>query len=611
MEKILKTWLYNQCRMMSGTTHAVLLTGPPDEGPYNRALLWPDEGCDFAVLSLVAQTALQKKQPVINTRFDIVEKTGEPLDGLACPLFLNGKLFGVIAMQMTHRSQPMQKATVQQVQAGTKWLEAMILMQSSTAKEQLVNLVDLIAAALEHEQFKVAATEVTNELAQRFSCQRVSLGFLRYSRVRVEALSHSSGIDQQSNQVRAIRDAISESLDQGTTIVYPMESNATPVVTRFHARLAKAQQEAAICTVPLIKNGKVIGALLLERHANKPFSAQTVEQCEQIGLLLGPVLEARRRDERPLPLKIFDSLRSGCVKLFGPRHLTLKTAISLTVVLLVWISMTSAMFRISCDSVLEAEVCRAIVAPQKGFIAEAHVRAGDLVQEGDLLATLDDQDLRLEQRKWQSQRAQLRKEYRKALAGFDRAEVAILNAKRSQAEAQLNLVELQLARAKLFAPFSGLVIKGDLRQALGSPVTRGEVLYEVAPTDNYRVILKVDDRDMGLISLGQQGQLKLSGTPDKTIAITIDRLTPVSVPEEGRNYFRVEAIMANHMTPVSITEEGHAYFRIGSVVDNHSDLMRPGMEGITKIEIGHEKLLWIWTRGLVEWLRLFIWSRLP
>ncbi|MDX2480108.1 MAG: HlyD family efflux transporter periplasmic adaptor subunit [Desulfuromusa sp.] len=574
--------------MMSGTTHAVLLTGPPDEGPYNRALLWPDEGCDFAVLSLVAQTALQKKQPVINTRFDIVEKTGEPLDGLACPLFLNGKLFGVIAMQMTHRSQPMQKATVQQVQAGTKWLEAMILMQSSTAKEQLVNLVDLIAAALEHEQFKVAATEVTNELAQRFSCQRVSLGFLRYSRVRVEALSHSSGIDQQSNQVRAIRDAISESLDQGTTIVYPMESNATPVVTRFHARLAKAQQEAAICTVPLIKNGKVIGALLLERHANKPFSAQTVEQCEQIGLLLGPVLEARRRDERPLPLKIFDSLRSGCVKLFGPRHLTLKTAISLTVVLLVWISMTSAMFRISCDSVLEAEVCRAIVAPQKGFIAEAHVRAGDLVQEGDLLATLDDQDLRLEQRKWQSQRSQLLKEHRKALAGSDRAEVAILNSKRAQAEAQLSLVEQQLARATLVAPFSGLIVKGDLSQALGSPVTRGEVLYEVAPTDEYRVVLKIDDRDIGLISLGQQGRLKLSGIPDNSINITIDRLTPVSASEEGRNYFRVEAIM-----------------------ESHSDLMRPGMEGIAKIEIGREKLLWIWTRRLVDWLRLFVWNRMP
>ena len=256
--------------------------------------------------------------------------------------------------------------------------------------------------------------------------------------------------------------------------------------------------------------------------------------------------------------------------------------------LLIWLSQASATFSISNDSVLEAEICRTIVAPQEGYISAAHVRAGDLVREGDLLATLDDQELRLELRKWQSQRDQLFKEYRKAQAGSDRAEVAILKAKRAQAEAQLKLVEQQLTRAKLIAPFSGLVVKGDLNQALGSPVHRGEILYEVAPTSEYRVVLKVDDRDIGLVSLGQLGQLKLSGIPDRSVNITIDRLTPVSSTAGGRNYFRVEAVM-----------------------DKHSDLMRPGMEGIAKIEIGREKLLWIWTRRLVDWLRLFAWSRLP
>lgn len=588
MEKVLQTWLFHQCRMLSGSIHAVLLTGPPDEGPYNRALYWPDKQRDHSVLSRAAQEALRNKQAVIETGKNKVEKTGEPLDVLACPLFLNDRLFGVVAIEITSRSQPMQQATVKQVQVGAKWLETMIHLHGSTAKEQLVNLVDLVAAGLEHEQFRVAATEVTNELAERFSCQRVSLGFLRYNRVRVEALSHSSRIDQHSNMVRAIRDAMSESLDQGATVVYPVVSDDTVLVTRFHALLAKAQQGAAICTLPLIKNGKALGALLLERAADKPFTAETVEQCEQIGLLLGPVLETRRRDERPLPSKILESLRCWCAKLFGQRHLPLKVGVALSAVLLIWLSLASATFRISSDSVLEAEICRSVVAPQQGYIATAHVRAGDLVREGDVLATLDDQELRLEQRKWQSQLAQLLKEYRKALAGYDRAEVAILNAKRAQAAAQLRLVEHQLARVTLVAPFSGLIVKGDLSQALGSPVTRGEVLFEVAPTDEYRVVLKVDDRDIGLVSLEQRGQLKLSGIPDKSIAITIDQLMPVSANEGGHNYFRVEAVM-----------------------DNHSDLMRPGMQGISKIEIGRKKLLWIWTRPLVDWLRLFVWNRLP
>jgi multidrug resistance efflux pump len=277
-----------------------------------------------------------------------------------------------------------------------------------------------------------------------------------------------------------------------------------------------------------------------------------------------------------------------CAKLFGQGHLTLKVAVALTAVLMTWLTLADGTLRISCDAVLEAGVRQVVVAPQQGYIASAHVSAGDLVCQGDLLATLDDQELRLEQRKWQSQRAQLLKEYRKALAGSDRAEVAILKAKRAQAEAQLKLVDQQLARTSLFAPFSGLVVKGDLTQSLGSPVTRGEVLYELAPTDTYRVALKVDDRDIGLVAKGQRGHLKLSGIPVQTIAITIDRLTPVASAEDGRNYFRVDASM-----------------------DTHSDLMRPGMEGISKIEIGQKKLLWIWTRQLVDWLRIFAWNRLP
>ena len=118
MEKILQTWLSYQCRMLSGSIHAVLLTGPPDEGPYNRALFWPDKQGDHSALSRLAQSALQNKQVVIKTRNNEVENTGEPLDALACPLFLSGRLFGVVAIEMTNRSQSMQQATARQVQTG-------------------------------------------------------------------------------------------------------------------------------------------------------------------------------------------------------------------------------------------------------------------------------------------------------------------------------------------------------------------------------------------------------------------------------------------------------------------------------------------------------------
>ncbi len=574
--------------MLPGSTHAVLLTRPPGEKEDPQALLWPEGQQDYTVLSRVAKTVFYKQKTIVRTQNNQKKETGEPLDAVACPLFLDDQLLGVVAIEITSRSKLMQKATVQQIQTSTKWLETLIRQQTSTAKDQLINLVDLVATALEQEQFSIAATDVTNEISERFSCRRVSLGFLKHNRVKLAAISHSSQIEHHSNLVRTIEGAMSESLDQGSTVVYPESHDGTVLASRFHARLSDVQQGASICTIPLVKNNKPVGSLMLERSPDNPFSPETMVQCEQIGLLIGPVLEIRRRDERILPLKILESFQNGFTSLFGPGHLLLKLGVSLICGLILWLTIAGGMFRVTCDSLLEASIRRVVVAPQQGYLAEAHVRAGDRVQKGDLMATLDDQELRLEHRRWQSHLAQLLKKSRKALASFDRSEIAIFNAQRAQAETQLQLVEHQLSRTTLSAPFSGLVVKGDLSQALGSPVTKGEVLYEVAPADKYRVVLKVDERDISLISIGQKGQLKLSGIPDRTINITIDRLTPVSSTEKGRNYFSVEAVM-----------------------DDHSDLMRPGMEGVTKIDIGQKKLIWIWTRRLVDWLRLFAWSWLP
>ncbi len=62
------------------------------------------------------------------------------------------------------------------------------------------------------------------------------------------------------------------------------------------------------------------------------------------------------------------------------------------------------------------------------------------------------------------------------------------------------------------------------------------------------------------------------------------QVTPVSTPEDGRNHFRVEAQL-----------------------DARQARLRPGMEGVGKVEVGPRRLLWIWTHPLLEWLELSTW----
>ena len=151
------------------------------------------------------------------------------------------------------------------------------------------------------------------------------------------------------------------------------------------------------------------------------------------------------------------------------------------------------------------------------------------------------------------------------------------------------MIEEQLHRIRVTAPFDSFVVSGDLSQSLGSPVERGDILFEVAPLDEYRVILKIDERDIAGLVVGQEGQLALTGMPGDNIPIVVEKITPVATAEEGRNFYEVEAGLADEMQPT----------------------LRPGMQGVGKVFIGERKLIWIWTHKLTQWWRMFLWSWWP
>ncbi|HEY5739240.1 MAG TPA: HlyD family secretion protein, partial [Gammaproteobacteria bacterium] len=115
-----------------------------------------------------------------------------------------------------------------------------------------------------------------------------------------------------------------------------------------------------------------------------------------------------------------------------------------------------------------------------------------------------------------------------------------------------------------------------------------ETLFKIAPLEDYRIIVKVDESEIAYIEPGQRGSLALSSLSEQQLPITIERITSVARAEDGANFFRVEA---------SLPEGGKA--------------LRPGMEGIAKINAGQERLLWIWSHEIIDWLRLWVWSWWP
>jgi RND family efflux transporter MFP subunit len=589
-----QSWLSLQCSMLTGVMRALVLLGTPDRGPFTPAAIWPSPNFSVKHLTGAAERTLKERRGLLihnEPSQDTEDKIPEGYQ-VAYPIEVSGKLHGAVVLEVEPRPSREVQDIMRKLHWGAAWLEVMLhrtdALRSTEVNARLQMVLDSVASGVEHKRFQPAAIAFVTQLATKLECDRVSLGFGDGKQMRIRALSHTAEFGKQMNLVRAIESVMDEAIDQQALVLYPSPAEGTPLVTRAHAELSRQHGAGSICTIHLGSDGKFFGGLTLERPENKVFDQPTVELIETVAALVGPILDAKRREDRWLITKAMEAFAAQLKKLVGPGHLTLKMAGVLLLGLIIFFAYAKGDYRVTAQTNLEGTIQRAVGAPFNGYIKEAPVRAGDIVRNGEMLCLLDDRDLKLERLKWAIQKEQLLKQYREAMAKHDRAQVQINKAKIDQAEAQISLLDDQLARTKVVTPFDGIVMSGDLTQSLGAPVERGQVLFEVAPLDAYRVIVQVDERDIGQITMGQRGELALPSMPGEIFPFAIRKITPVSTAKEGRNYFRVEAQL-----------------------ENPSPRLRPGMEGIGKVTVDQRKLIWIWTHEVIDWVRLKLWAWWP
>lgn len=435
-----------------------------------------------------------------------------------------------------------------------------------------------------HDRLRPAATALASELATRLGCERVAIGFVEDRFCRVVALSHGGIGEGRSEALKLFGAAMDEALDQVATVVVPQQAGRPPRIVLAHDALLRGNK-GAVCTIPIGVGRELVGAVLLQFADPTALEAARIDDWEHAVALLGPVLHFMAYRERPLRQRVRDRLRQARASLRSPDNGRLRFGLAAAAVVLVALLFVPFEYRIGGNARVEGEIQRVLVAPVDGFLKQSLVRPGDVVKAGQVLAELAEQDLQLEHNRWASELAQHENAYAAAMARADRTQLVISQARADEARAQLALVDEQLGRTRIEAPFDGVVIRGDLSQSLGSPVQRGDVLLTVAPRERFRVIVEVDERDIGRVRLGQPGSLALSALPWDTLAVRVTRVTPMATAVEGRNVFEVEAAL-----------------------DAQPDSLRPGLRGVARIAVGREPLLWAWTHRFVEWLRLGAWS---
>jgi len=591
-EAFLSSWLALQCRLITGATSAVLVLGEPDKGPFAPAASWPDEESASARLSAVVELATAERRSVIQG--DDGEPQGTPPQEclVAYPLLIQGQLYGVVAIEIAGQPSGGARSLVRQLQWGASWIEVLLHRQrQETEKDDLertATALDLVAAALGHQGFNAACNATVTELATRLDCDQVAVGFVSRGRCAVTALSHAAQFGRRMDLVRNIGAAMDEAIDQGCVILFPPPEDGEYNVMRAHGELMRAHGTGPVLTIPLGIENRLFGAITFERPQGAAFDQAAIELCDCVAAVIGPLLEEKRRNDRLVLWKLLESLWNQVKRLLGPHYVGRKLATAALLALVVFFSVAEGDYRITSPATLEGLIQRAIVAPFDGYVASQGTRAGETVAKGDVLATLDDKDLALERLRWSMTRRQRQTEYSRALAARNRADTNIIRAQIEQADAQIQLLDEQITRTKLAAPFNGIVVSGDLSQSVGASVQRGEELFKIAPLESYRVILEVDESEITDLQVGQVGHLLVSSIPEEPLAYRIGKITPVTEAREGRNYFRVEADLLDA-----------------------NERLRPGMEGVAKTHVERRLLIWTWTYKLIDWLRLKLWAWWP
>ncbi len=451
--------------------------------------------------------------------------------------------------------------------------------------EQLRMVLELVATMNEPQKLMACAMALCNQIAARFGAQRVSLGFASHHGVRLLALSHTEKFTRHMKIVQDLEAGMEECLDQDLEILLPAPPGATQV-TRSLALLG----DVALAALPMRRNGDIVAVLIVERELQKHFSPVELEALRVICELTTARLDDLYRYDRWFGARWARSTRELGSVVVGPKYTWAKLIAIGVAAFLIFSLVVKGEYRVKAPFTFEATEKVVLAAPFNGFLRSVNVKVGDPITQHDadstILAEFDTSELRSRLASSQAERlgyvrqADIARRDRKAAE----AQVAEYQAQKLQHE--IELLEYQIRSAAIRAPLTGVVFKGDLEQRVGAKFEIGTPLFEVGRLDAIRGELSVAEEDILDLKVGQIGELAAASFPTKHIRFTVERITPMAEMTRNQNTFKVRVKL------------------------NDTDIaawMKPGMNGVAKVDIDRRSFAWIWTHSLINWLRMKLW----
>jgi len=183
---------------------------------------------------------------------------------------------------------------------------------------------------------------------------------------------------------------------------------------------------------------------------------------------------------------------------------------------------------LSVTGALEAEQEVQIISQTAGLVTGIHFKEGGVVKKGQVLLVIDDTELRAKLAEAATNRS-LASETEKRAAlliksgAISRQEYDAAGANLKSMQAQVQLIQAQMAKTQIRAPFSGRI--GLTTVAVGKYLAPTDVIATLVSLDPIKVTFSIPEKYAGSVGINTILKFKTSGS-DKTHSASVYALEP-------------------------------------------------------------------------------------
>jgi len=254
--------------------------------------------------------------------------------------------------------------------------------------------------------------------------------------------------------------------------------------------------------------------------------------------------------------------------------------------------------RVASDFVLQPGRDAHVRAGSPGEVGQVFVRQGDHVEEGQLLARVENPEIEANAASLAQQLELVNSNVRVAQARADREMAAAALAEQGRLQEEWQVAQGKVNGLEIRAPFAGVVSTPLVEQKVGEYVSPGDEFCEVVDRSTLKARILVHDWELEDVHAGARAQLKVVPYPFRTYSGNVERVLPAATQDRP---------VAQPQQLSRLGQDLTNYFAVALEFPNPDGSLSEGMTGTAKISGKSHPLAWQAARGTWRWIRSQVW----